>query len=649
MNRLTEFIFGPPKDPTDSRVLRHLTLIAFFAWVGLGADGLSSSCYGPEEAFVHLEGHNHLVWPLAGLVAITIFVISASYAQVVSLFPAGGGGYLVATKLVGRTPGVVSGVSLLVDYFLTISISCASGVAALFSFLPLKWHWAKLPLIIFSVLGLIALNLRGVKESIKFLMPVFMLFVVTHVALIVLGITQAPSFWANYRDSAEVIQSDVARNGFWSVLFILLRAFALGGGTFTGIEAVSNSVQIMREPKVDTARRTMLYMALSLAFMATGLLLAYQLWGVQQEAGRTLNATLFQEILGDGTAGKVFLYVTLVAEAGLLFVAAQAGFIDGPRVLATMSVDGWVPRQFSRLSDRLVIQNGVLLMGAGALLFVVLTGGNVKVLVILYSIGVFTTFILTQLGMVRHWIRERGAKGRFWSLGVNAVGLLLTVTILIITIVFKFLEGAWICMVVIAGLIVVGHAIRRHYRRVQGLLAMLDRQMFTVDPGPKPKEPRPLDPKAPTAILLASGYNGLGIHALLTIIRMFPGQFRNILFVSVAVIDYDRLRGSKEIEELRKSTDEQLRKYVDFAHRAGFAADSRMAMGTDPVDEVEEMCTRLQREYNQCVVFGGQLAFAHETLWTRMLHSQTAFEIQRRLQFAGLPVVILPVRAVNRA
>ena len=648
MKRITKLLIGPPKDPTDSKVLRHLTLIAFFAWVGLGADGLSSSCYGPEEAYLHLDGHYHLVWPLAGLVAITIFIISASYSQVVALFPAGGGGYLVATKLLGRTPGVVSGVSLLVDYFLTISISCASGIAAFLSFLPLSWQWLKLPLTILSVLALITLNLRGVKESIKFLMPVFMLFLLTHVVLIILGITQAPDFWKSYSGSAEMIQTDAAKNGVWALVFILMKAFALGGGTFTGIEAVSNSVQIMREPKVDTARRTMLYMALSLAFMATGLLIAFQLWGVQAEPGRTLNATLFKQILGEGTAGRIFLTVALIGEAGLLFVAAQAGFIDGPRVLATMSVDGWVPRQFSRLSDRLVIQNGVLLMGAGALLFVVLTGGNVKMLVILYSVGVFITFVLTQLGMVWHWITSPGEKGRLWGMGVNAVGLLLTASILTITIIFKFLDGAWICLFVIGGLIALAHAIRRHYRRTQALLATLDKQMFGVDPGPVPKTPRPLDPKAPTAILLVSGYNGLGIHALLTIFRMFPGQFRNVIFVSAAVVDYDRLRGEKEIAELSRSTEEQLKRYVEFARRAGFAADFRMALGTDPVDELSELCPELAREYNQCVVFGGQLAFAQESIWTRMLHSNVAFEIQRRLQFAGLPVVILPVRAVAR-
>jgi amino acid transporter len=211
MKRITKLLIGPPKDPTDTNVLRHLTLIAFFAWVGLGADGLSSSCYGPQEAFLAPGEHTHLIWPLAALVAITILVISASYTQVVSLFPAGGGGYIVATKLLGRTPGIVSGSSLLVDYVLTISISVASGVDAFFSFLPISWQKFKLAAVILSVLGLIALNLRGVKESIKILLPIFMMFVLTHIALILAGLFQSGTLWSNYSQSADVIQADAAQ------------------------------------------------------------------------------------------------------------------------------------------------------------------------------------------------------------------------------------------------------------------------------------------------------------------------------------------------------------------------------------------------------------------------------------------------------
>ena len=458
MKRITKLLIGPPKDPTDSKVLKGLTLAAFFAWIGLGADGLSSSCYGPEEAFLALGEHSILVWPLAALVAITIFVLSASYSQVVGLFPAGGGGYIVGTRLLGRTPGLVSGASLVIDYVLTIAISCAGGIAAIFSFLPAGWAFFKLPAVFLAVLCLITLNLRGVKESIKILLPIFAAFVLTHAALIALGLVESGNLRSSYLESADLVRADAARSGLWATFLIVMRAFALGGGTFTGIEAVSNSMQILKEPKVETARRTMFYMAVSLSFTAAGLLVAYELWDIKLQEGRTLNATLFHTILGDGTLGKAVLGLTLAAEAGLLFVAAQAGFIGGPRTLATMAVDGWAPRPFSRLNDRLVIQNGVLVMGVAALAFVYLTRGDVKTLVILYSVGVFITFIITQLGMFRHWVKTAGAKGRGWGLVSNGVGLLLTFTILCAIVAIKFLDGAWICLLVIAGLVVGAHA-----------------------------------------------------------------------------------------------------------------------------------------------------------------------------------------------
>src|SRR3989442_6707304 len=144
MNKITEFIFGRPKDPTDSRVWRNLTLIAFFAWVGLGSDGLSSSCYGPEEAFLQLGSHRHLALYLVGAIIATVFLISASYSQIIEQFPTGGGGYLVATKLLGPIPGVVSGSALVVDYILTVSISVAAGCDAIFSFVPGPWQVLKL-------------------------------------------------------------------------------------------------------------------------------------------------------------------------------------------------------------------------------------------------------------------------------------------------------------------------------------------------------------------------------------------------------------------------------------------------------------------------------------------------------------------------
>src|SRR6266404_6134924 len=180
---LSRVLMGPARDLRDPELFHSLSLVAFLAWVGLGSDGLSSSCYGPEEAFLALGSHQYLAVFLACLMALTVFIISASYSQTIDQFPTGGGGYLVASRLLGKYPGLVSGAALIVDYVLTISISIASGADAIFSFLPLSWHSAKLEVCIVVVLLMVAMNLRGVKESVLTLLPIFIAFVIMHVAM----------------------------------------------------------------------------------------------------------------------------------------------------------------------------------------------------------------------------------------------------------------------------------------------------------------------------------------------------------------------------------------------------------------------------------------------------------------------------------
>src|SRR5712691_2462944 len=320
-------LLGRPRDLEDPRLFHTLSLAAFLAWVGLGSDGLSSSCYGPEEAFLALGSHTFLDLVLALLMALTVFVISASYSQIIELFPTGGGGYLVATKLLGRYPGLVAGSALLVDYVLTITISIASGADAVFSFLPLAYQPYKLWVAALAIGLLIVLNLRGVKESVTVLVPIFLIFLLTHIVVIAYGIVihldTAPAVIAN---SFHESQMSLRELGVMGMALILLRAYSLGGGTYTRIEAVSNGLPILREPRVETGKRTMIYMAVSLAFTAGGLILCYLLIGVQPMEGKTLNAALFDQAAAGWPFGKIFVMATLLSEAMILLVAAQTGF-----------------------------------------------------------------------------------------------------------------------------------------------------------------------------------------------------------------------------------------------------------------------------------------------------------------------------------
>jgi amino acid transporter len=645
VQKIKKWVLGKPKDPLDPSVFHNLSLVAFFAWVGLGADGLSSSCYGPEEAFLSLGPHAHLALWLALAVMGTVFLLSASYSQIIEHFPSGGGGYLVSSKLLGPLPGVVSGCALLVDYILTIAISVASAMDAIFSFLPHGFLAWKFIAAVLCLLVLILLNLRGVKESVIVLTPIFLAFVVTHIFFVLYGIfTHGSGLPTLVQGAVQETHSAVHDLGFFAVVFILFRAFALGGGTFTGIEAVSNGLQILREPRVVTAKKTMFYMAASLSFTAGGLLINYLLNQVQVRMvpGHTLNAILIEGFTSSWRGGHALFLFTMVSEGALLIVAAQTGFVDGPRVMANMALDRWLPRRFTNLSSRLVMKDGVLLMGLFAMGMIFYTHASVRILVVMYSINVFLTFTLSQLGMVKHWVEQKGP-GWIHGILVNATGMLLTLGILVMTTAIKFREGGWVTLTVTGLCIAVCVLIRRHYLKTAKALRDLNRVLTNL-PLREPATAPVKQPHEPTAVLMVGSYNGIGIHSILAIQRFFPGHFKNLVFITAGIIDSGRFKGRAEIDALMQSVEQDLSKYVHLANRMGFYAESKSGLGTDVIEELLSLCHKMALDYRKRVYFMGQLVFEGESFWNRLLHNQTSYELQRKLLFQGFQAVILPIR-----
>jgi amino acid transporter len=653
--RVRRAVLGGPKNLQDPHLFHSLSLAAFLAWVGLGADGLSSSAYGPEEAFKNLGDHQYLAVFLAALTALTVVVIAASYSKIIEHFPFGGGGYVVASRLLGPRAGVISGSALLVDYVLTITTSIAAGGEAVFSNLPESVHSLKLPVEFVVIVLLTILNLRGVKESVRTLVPIFLIFLATHVVMI------GGSVLFHLGRADEVARSvstglshDLGTIGFFATAALFLRAYSLGAGTYTGIEAVSNGLQIMREPRVATARRTMIYMAVSLALTAAGIILGYLLMDVHPVPGKTMNAVLADRLAGTWNLagiplGHAFVVITLTSEALLLFVAAQAGFIDGPRVMANMAHDSWLPHRFGALSSRLTMQNGVLLIGATSLYMLWYTGGSVDALVVMYSINVFVTFSLSQAGMIRYWwMKETRRKYPDWPrhLPIHLIGFVLCFGILVVNVLEKFTEGAWLTLVVTGAVVSLCMLIKRHYIGVRARLGRLD-QILTALPQTPPKKELELQKKKPTAVLLVGGFSGLGIHALLTIMRLFPRYFVNVVFMSVGVIDSATFQGVEEVDRVREQTEEALRRYVELARGIGVPADYRFSIGTEAVSESEKLAGEVAKEYERSIFFAGKLIFERERWWDRLLHNETANQVQRRLQFAGLPMVILPVRVLE--
>jgi len=534
----------------------------------------------------------------------------------------------------------------------------SAGSDALFSFLPESVQMFKLAVAIGGVFLLILLNLRGVKESVMSLTPIFVVFMVMHVFVIVYAIAlQAGNFQTVFHETSNQLHSSVLEVGKLGTLFLILKAYSMGAGTFTGIEAVSNGMPILREPRVKTARRTMVLMAISLSFLVLGLMIAYALYNVQISATKTLNAVLYDSV----TAGwspfwsKSFIGITLVSEAALLFVAAQTGFIDGPRIMANMALDRWFPKKYASLSDRLVTMNGVFLMGLSAIVLIALSRGSVTFMVVLYSINVFITFSISQLGMVRHWWIER-VKLKHWrrKLAINGIGFILTSFILVSVTIIKFTEGGWITLVITGLFILLAINIKRHYftttkrfmkvrqRAIIDLHEALEHSQFhELHPDTASIQ---FNPEAKTAIVLVKGFGGTGLHTFLRINESFKGIYQNFIFIRVGIVNSKVYKGSEELDHFKASVKEDGRKYVTIANQFGFYGKSIWTIGTDPVDEVYKMVKKIMPLLSNPTFFGGQMVFSKTFVMSQLLHNHTIFSIQKRFFKFGIPIVIFPIK-----
>ncbi len=647
--KIRNFLLGKPRDPFDNETRKSISLIAFMAWIGLGADGISSSCYGPEEAFLALGTHEELAIYLAIATAFTVFVISYAYTQVIELFPNGGGGYRVATRLLGPYAGLVSGSALIIDYALTISISVASGIDAMFSFFPLELQWMKLGTAILLVILLAFLNLRGMKESIKFLMPIFMGFIITHVALIFYGIFSHRHGLSELVPNAVAETSELGQTaGLVFIISLFLKAFSMGGGTYTGLEAVSNNVNTLSEPRVKTAKLTMLILSISLAFMAAGIIFLYLLWGVNKVEGQTLNASVFYIITDNWSfrgveLGPILVPIILLLETGLLMVAANSGLLAGPQVVANMAADEWMPKSFSSLSSRLVVKNGILFMSIAAILTLLITGGAVRILIVLYSINVFITFSLSLLGLLIYWARHRNKPHWQRKFVVAVIGFIVCFGILGITIFEKFYEGGWITLLITSVFVAVGFVIRRLYRRLKVSLEKNEAQFVDYGNIADIEMVHEINKSAPTAAIIVDQHFGSGMNCLLAIKRLFPGIFQNFIFVTVGELDSNIFSEEKKWREMRRRTKATLRKYRNYCNANGRFAKSYVGYGTDIVEKLSQLTERVTKDYPNTTFFGTKFIFDNENIFTQLLYNHVAYIMQRRLHAKGRTMVVLPM------
>ncbi len=452
--------------PLASSQVIHERLTKAKALAVFSSDALSSSAYATEEILLVLilagTAALGVSLPLAGAIGGLLLIVAFSYRQTVRAYPSGGGAYSVARENLGRTPGLVAGAALMVDYVLTVAVSISAGVAAVTSAVP-ELHDERVILALVFLWLIVLGNLRGIRESgTVFSIPAY-LFIVSFGAMLVMGFVRAAQ-----GVEAEPLPAGTVAIGTGSLgLFLILRAFSSGCAALTGIEAMANGVPSFKPPESKNAAITLTWMAFILATFFVGLtILAHQFHVIPVE-----QPTVVSQVAKTAFGGTPPYYVVQVATALILILAANTSFAGFPQLASVMARDGFLPRQFTFRGDRLAFSMGIIALGVLASAMLLIYRAETHRLIPLYAVGVFTSFTLSQSGMVRHWL---GARGRGWrgSIMINGLGAVATAVVAVIVGSTKLVHGAWIVVVAIPILVLMFERIHHHYQRVSEQLAV---------------------------------------------------------------------------------------------------------------------------------------------------------------------------------
>ena len=445
--------------PMPLAQLRHERLSKTLALAVFASDPLSSVAYATEEILLVLilAGSAALSYslPVALGIAALLAVVVTSYRQTVAAYPQGGGAYLVAKDNLGIVPALIAAAALLVDYVLTVSVSVVAGIAALTSAVP-RLHPYRVVLSILAVAVIAVGNLRGVRESGRMFAAPTYFFVLSILGLVGYGLVGAFFDWlpeAPYEPHPPGLEG--------IGLFLLLRSYAAGCTALTGVEAVSNGVQALKPPEGRNAQTVMTWLGVISIAMFLGITYLAFDFGIVPGGDETILSKIAHRVFGTGP----LYYAVQVATLLILVLAANTSYADFPRLSSILARDRFLPRQFSNQGDRLVFSNGILILSGFAVLLIVVFGGDTHALLPLYAVGVFMSFTLSQSGMVRRWLRLR-EKGWRWRVWVNGVGAVVTAIVLLTLAVTKFVEGAWIVVLVVPILVGIFVVMHRHYEEV---------------------------------------------------------------------------------------------------------------------------------------------------------------------------------------
>lgn len=470
---LKRFFIGKPiasSEDAHHRLSKKIALPVF------ASDAISSTAYATEEilivflslAAVGLTAYENLV-PISILVIILLIIVVSSYRQTIYAYPNGGGSYIVSRENLGRSPSLIAGASMLVDYILTVAVSVSAGVAAIVSAFGNLAPYRVEICVAFIFLITLA-NLRGIKESGALFAPPTYLYIISLASLIIVGL-----YKVYFKDLGPIDHSDEYAKELLSgqktlTLFFFLKAFSSGAVALTGIEAVADGVPAFEKPEPKNASKTLLWMGVILGTSFLGLsVLAQKLQPIKDHEGNikiTVLAQMAEQVYG---GRNIFFYITQFATFGILILAANTAYADFPRLSSIIAKDNYLPRQLANRGDRLVFSNGVIFLGLASAVLVISFGGIVNALIPLYAVGVFTGFTLSQFGML---VRHRKLKEPGWQLRAffSGVGALTTFAVAGTVVVVKFTDGAWIPAVIIPTMMAIFLAINRHYVRVRSFL-----------------------------------------------------------------------------------------------------------------------------------------------------------------------------------
>jgi amino acid transporter len=475
-NKIKYFLTG---SPLPSQMIGERRLNKVRALAAFSPDALSSIAYANQEIFLGLviagSAGLFLQFPIALAITVLLGIVTLSYAQTIRGYPSGGGSYVVARENLGTIPGLVAGGALLLDYVLTAAVSLTAGVAAIASAFPELWPY-RIGIALVLLLVITLLNLRGLRESgTAMAVPVY-LFLFSFLGMLLLGLFQASTQTSSTNLVAAAPPAAVPLS-----LFLIMHAFSTGCTALTGVEAISNGVPVFKSPEWVNARKTLLIMALLMGILFLGSMGLIQYFGVIAEPNETILSALAHKILGTGPIYYLVQFSTLA----ILAVAANTSFAGFPRITAILAKDKFMPRQLFNIGDRLVFNNGILLLSILTAGLIIAFNGSSHALVPLFAVGAFTAFTLSQAGMVIHWFRIKDPGWKIKAF-INGLGAFITAFTLVIIGVSKFLEGAWISVLVIPGLVYIFLKTHQHYQDVSNQLTMRGLPP-SLRPLPKPR------------------------------------------------------------------------------------------------------------------------------------------------------------------